>query len=199
MRVQDIAAAAEMSPGNLTYHFKNKDALMLAVIEYVQKSLSATALGYDLMSDAEVWIKIIQNYLDFQTRFRFFYRDTLAIIRHYPAARLFYRTHLKKIIHYNKNAIFLAVGRGFLKPEPHEGHYEIFAKNLWSVLNSWLTEREILDDEPLDYGKCVAALLEMHHPYFTEKGLEFYILAKQRLPAWSSQFKTQTELPTPNS
>lgn len=184
VRVQDIAAAAEISPGNLTYHYKTKNDLMLGVIEYVQQSLSETSKGYDLMGDAMIWISIIRNYLDFQTRFRFFYRDTLVIIKLYPEARSFYRSHLQKIIHYNKNAVFLAVGRGFMINEPHDGHYEVFAKNLWSVLNSWLTEREVLGESQLDYKKGVTALLEMHYPYFTKKGIEFYNNAKKHLPEW---------------
>lgn len=162
---------------------------MLAVIEYVQMSLSEMAIDYNMMTDAKIWVGIVQNYLRFQTRFRFFYRDTLVIIRHYPDARQLYHRHLQRLINHNKNAIFLAVGHGFIKPEPHDGHYEIVAKNTWSVLHSWLTECEIMNNQCLDYHKCGTALLEMHYPYFTDKGLEFYQMAKQQLPIWNDSWQ----------
>lgn len=184
VRVQDIAKAAEISPGNLTYHFKTKKDLMLAIYNYVQATLEESTINYDLMEDASIWVEIIRNYLRFQTRFRFFYRDTLEIIRLYPEARSFYRKHIEKIINYNKNALFLSVGKGFMIPEPRDGHYEIFARNTWAILNSWMTDREVLNETKEDYSKGVLALLEMHYPYFTEKGLVFYEEAKKQLPEW---------------
>ena len=80
--------------------------------------------------------------------------------------------------------MFLSVGKGYLKPEPHDGHYEILAKNNWDILNSWLAEREILGKAAIDIADGVRAILELHYPYFTEKGLVFYHKNMRELPNW---------------
>ena len=90
---------------------------------------------------------IIRNYIRFQIEHRFFYRDILDIIALVPNAKLLYEKQIERVVNFSKNGLYLGVGKGIVKPEPHEGHFHFFAKNAWAILNSWLTEREVLGDE----------------------------------------------------
>ena len=71
VRVQDIAIAANISPGNLTYHYKTKKDLMVAVLQYM-KTLQKDMFPYQSVIEAPTWIELVQTYLRFQIQFRFF-------------------------------------------------------------------------------------------------------------------------------
>ena len=75
----------------------------------------------------------------------------------------------------------MSIGKGIMKPEPHEGHYNYFAKNAWAVLNTWLTEREVLGEEHVHLNDAIKAMMEYHYPYLSEKGKEIYHEWKKNL------------------
>lgn len=181
VRVQDIAVAANISPGNLTYHYKTKKDLMVAVLHYM-KSLQKEMFPYQSVIEAPTWIELIQTYLRFQIQFRFFYRDILEISNLVPESKKQYRKQIESVIGFNKNGIFLSVDKGFMIPEPHEGHYQILATNSWAILNSWLTVREVLGKEVANIHRGINGVLELNYPYFTEKGKEFYHKIKAQIP-----------------
>ena len=182
VRVQDIAKTAGISPGNLTYHFKTKKDLTAALCLYMKEALAQLTYSHQILMKPTDWIELTKAYLNFQIQFRFFYRDTLEIIRLYPATRDFYKKQIQKIINFNKNALFLAVGRGYIISETFEGQYETLAKNVWAVLNSWLTQREILGQNTINIQDGIRALLDLHYPYFSEKGKAFYYTMLKELP-----------------
>ena len=181
VRVQDIAVTANISPGNLTYHYKTKKDLMVAVLKYM-KTVQKEMFPYQSVIEAQDWIVLVQTYLRFQIQFRFFYRDILEISNLVPESRIQYAKQIESVINFNKNGIYLSVGKGFMIPEPHEGHYQVLATNSWAILNSWLTVREVLGEEVANVKRGMNGLLELNYPYFTEKGKEFYHRIKQQIP-----------------
>jgi len=178
VRVQDIALASGISPGNLTYHYKTKKDLMVAVLKYM-KSLQKEMFPYQSVIEALNWIEVVQTYLRFQIQFRFFYRDILEISNLIPESKKQYQKQIESVINFNKNGIYLSVGKGFMIPEPHEGHYQVLATNSWAILNAWLTVREVLGEEVANVKRGMNGLLELNYPYFTDKGKEFYHRIKQ--------------------
>ena len=181
VRVQDIAIASGISPGNLTYHYKTKKDLMEAVLKYM-KSLQKEMFPYQSVIEAPNWIDLVQTYLRFQIQFRFFYRDILEISNLIPESKSQYQKQIESVINFNKNGIYLSVSKGFMIPEPHEGHYQVLATNSWAILNAWLTVREVLGEEVANVKRGMNGLLELNYPYFTEKGKEFYHNIKQQIP-----------------
>jgi len=181
VRVQDIAVTASISPGNLTYHYKTKKDLMIAVLRYM-KVVQKEMFPYQSVIEAQNWIELVQTYLRFQIQFRFFYRDILEISRLVPESRIQYQKQIASVINFNKNGIYLAVGKGFMIPESHEGHYQALATNSWAILNAWLTVREVLGEEVANVKRGMNGLLELNYPYFTDKGKEVYHRIKQQIP-----------------
>jgi len=86
VRVQDIAIATNISPGNLTYHYKTKKDLMVTVLDYM-KRLQKEMFPYQYVIEAPNWIELVQTYLRFQIQFRFFYRDILEISNLVPESK----------------------------------------------------------------------------------------------------------------
>lgn len=184
VRVKDIAETAGISPGNLTYHYKTKKELMDAVYNYMLSALKEMTIGDAIFLEAIDVLGIARTYLNYQIRFRFFYRDTLEIMRLQPEIKTAYQKQVQQIVNFNQNLIFLLVGKGYLIAEPHAGHYASLAKNAWAIQNSWMSEREILGNAPNDVEKGLHAGLDLFFPYFTEKGKLFYFDMRENLSEW---------------
>ena len=182
VRLQDIAKKAGISAGNLSYHYKLKKDLIEGVLDYMtqtSREMSNQNMAYVERND---YTAITKNYIGFQISHRFFYRDILEISNFVPAAKELFEKQMEQMINFAKNGMYLAIGKGFIKPEPHERHYHFFAKNLWAILNSWLIEREILGEEKVSMHQVMLAIWEAHYPYFTEKGKDVFEKLKKQLP-----------------
>jgi AcrR family transcriptional regulator len=81
----DIANALEMSPGNLYYHFKGKDAIIRALFDRFEDEMRVILRGSKggLASIEDNWVYIyilLEEIYDF----RFFYRDLAGLLARYP-------------------------------------------------------------------------------------------------------------------
>jgi AcrR family transcriptional regulator len=175
VRLEDIAVKTEISKGNLHYHFPTKKEILERVLDYLQKErvrLMQTSQD-DLTLDFNM-VNIVQRYLHFQFTYRFFYRDIFEIVKIIPEAKTIYEERTNRSDNFTKNFIYLSVGRGILKPEPHEGHYEIFSKFGSAILQAWVERRELLGAEKFPIQDVMESVLELIYPYLTEKGVEWY-------------------------
>lgn len=172
-RVQDIAEAVGISPGNLTYHYKTKSELMESVYRFMMKTLEEMAFGNRMFIQGAEGMDMARSYLNYQLKFRFFFLDTLEIIRTYPSIKALYKEQINQEISIIKNLNAFAFGKGFLKPEPYEGLYDSLATNTWRSLHFWLAEQAIRGQEP-NIDKGILTIFDLLYPYCTEKGVALY-------------------------
>ena len=182
VRLQDIAKKSGISPGNLSYHYSTKKDLMSAVLAMLQEATIEMRASNMHSLETEDYLGVVKNYLRFQIGHRFFYRDILDITSLVPEAKDVYEQLMNQVINFTKNGMYLALGKGLLKPEPHDGSFHFFAKNIWAILNSWLIEREVLGKEQVGMDEIMLAIWEYHYPYLTENGLVLYHDVKKRIP-----------------
>lgn len=182
VRLQDIAKHTGISPGNLSYHYSTKKDLMSAVLVMLQEAAVEMRAVNMHSLETEDYLGVVKNYLRFQIGHRFFYRDILDIINLVPKGKEVYEQLMNQVINFSKNGFYLAVGKGLLKPEPHNGSFHFFAKNVWGILNSWLIEREVLGAKKVGMDEIMVAIWEYHYPYLTEKGMLYYDKVKKQIP-----------------
>ncbi len=182
VRLQDIAKKSGISPGNLSYHYSTKKDLMSAVLAMLQEATIEMRASNMHSLETEDYLGVVKNYLRFQIGHRFFYRDILDITSLVPEAKDVYEQLMNQVINFTKNGMYLALGKGLLKPEPNDGSFHFFAKNIWAILNSWLIEREVLGKEQVGMDEIMLAIWEYHYPYLTENGLVLYHDVKKRIP-----------------
>lgn len=81
----DIANVLEISPGNLYYHFKGKDAIIHALFDEFEEEMMIILRGSHggIKSIQDIWVYI---YIVFEEiyDFRFFYRNLGALLARYP-------------------------------------------------------------------------------------------------------------------
>ncbi|MFK7906158.1 MAG: TetR/AcrR family transcriptional regulator [Chitinophagales bacterium] len=182
VRLQDTAKKAGISAGNLYYHYKSKRDLMEAVLRHITRELKATKNANMAFLKQDDYISLIKTYLRFQIQHRFFYRDILEIMNLVPEAKDVFNNQMQQVLTFSQNGIYLAIGKGIMLPELYAGHYELFAKNIWAIMQARLTEREVLGEEKSSLHNVIMAVLESHYPYFTDKGKVLFGELKSRLP-----------------
>jgi AcrR family transcriptional regulator len=182
VRVHDIAKYINISPGNLTYHFKTKKELMQGVFQEIKDSLKEMKKINQNHVENGNWGEVLRMYFHFQLKYRFFNRDILDIVNSMPSIKSDYQKQLKQIIGFSLNSLQVYVEKGYMKPEAHEGQYLALVQNGLSIMTSWLIHWEVLGDENIDITGGVHSVVELYYPYFTEKGLPIYYKNKSELP-----------------
>jgi len=127
VRIKEIADKLEISNGNLTYHYKTKQELMHSVYRYMIKTLEEMSIGNQLMNPTRKALDVVRGYLKYIIKFRFFYQDTLEIIRAYPELAKAHQQQVEQEKNIIKNLIYRAIGKGELKQEAFPGLYDSLA------------------------------------------------------------------------
>jgi len=77
-----IAAALGMSPGNLYYHFRNKEAIIRALFEQQFAHWDAIySLPNDRMPTLDDLQRLVDNTFPISWNYRFIYRELIALLR----------------------------------------------------------------------------------------------------------------------
>lgn len=168
--IRDIANELKISPGNVSYHYKKKEKLLDSVYRFMIKRLEEMAVGNQFMNPAKNHLHVAQGYLEHITEFRFFYQDTLEIIRSYPALAELHQQQVAQEKSIIRNLMFMSVGKGDLIMEPVEGVYESLAHSIWMTLHFWLTQQIIRGKANNNLEEGLITIANLLYPYATEKG-----------------------------
>lgn len=172
VRLQHISDASIISLGNITYHFRTKDDIILNLwnsIQQEQKVLMAEFIIMPLFADID---RYTSSLFELQLKYKFFYQDTLEIIRAYPSIAEIYRKH----IHWQEQQILSAfkfnIARGVFNNEISTDEYERLAR-LWVGLSEgWINRNMIVDDNQLSYPMFRNDLWLLLKGHMTSFGLE---------------------------
>ena len=181
VRLQDIAEYNNISPGNLTYHFKTKKDLMDYIIYYmIRKLVEIEATQRESLKQMSLY-NILRNNLVFLFNYRFFFRDILEIINLVPNAKSVFKDVNKLNEKFSIEYINISIKNGYMKKEAYDGQYKIFAKNNWAIVSSSLTTWEVLDDSKNKYRKIFDEIMGHFYPYLTKIGVDRYNNKKKEI------------------
>ena len=170
MRIKEIADELGISNGNLTYHYKTKQDLMHSVYRYMIKTLEEMSIGNQLMNPTRKSIDVVRGYLEYIVKFRFFYQDTLEIIRAYPELAKSHQQQVEQEQTIIKNLIYRSVGKGELQQEAFSGLSNSLAHSIWMTLHFWLTQQAIRGEIGNNLEQGLLIIANLLYPYATEEG-----------------------------
>lgn len=169
-----IAAACQISPGNLYYHFRNKEEIIRAIFAEMTRvgveeyraindnRPSEAAAAVTAMLDTFIMVQ------RFNWRYRFFKRELTALLQNDPElAATFAEVH-RGHRHMVRTAIQRSIAEGFMI-EMSDNTLELFVEQLWLIILFWLNYLEVggedVTDATLERGNAV--LFTAIQPYLT--------------------------------
>jgi AcrR family transcriptional regulator len=171
VKLVDITIALDISLGNLTYYYKTKKDLIAAILDFMVEDRKNLLIEEELLLNQGKWKEMIQNYLMFQLKYGFFYRDILDLDLLNEGVKTLYKIEVNKVIDFNRNSIHFALAKDYIKPEPKEGIYDGIAETIWSIYQAWFIKRAIFGEDKVGLDEAFIAITNLFYPYLTEKGL----------------------------
>jgi AcrR family transcriptional regulator len=138
-----IAAGIGISPGNLYYHFANKEEIVLCLYEELEHDLSAilTPPSGRLGAFDEV-LSYLERLFAHLWKYRYFYRDLNLLIDTVPGLQDRYRL-LAERMQANSRAIFVSmVASGCMRAS--EEQINLMTTNAWILVTHWLPYRQVM-------------------------------------------------------
>lgn len=171
IRLQHIADEAFVSIGNMTYHYRNKEAIVQAVWEQLvqkQRNLLAEFRIVPLFEDIE---RLLQSTFELQQQYLFFYIDTLEVMRAYPEIAAAHQQHIAWQVLQMESAIRFNQSRGAFIPTQWEAQENSLANQFWMVTDLWLNRQSVLKAATDDYPAFRFMLWALFRPFFTDMGI----------------------------
>lgn len=140
-----IAAAMGISPGNLYYHFRSRENIILAILDMMDRcgfeaiQRIEREAAPESLEGLEKKFRVIQ---EINWQFRFFKRELPSLIMNDPALRKQFRQSHDTILRMLKNSLRRGAEAGFLKKMDTE-EMHLLAHELWLVILFWLNYLEI--------------------------------------------------------
>lgn len=175
-----IAAELGISHGNLDYHYKTKEDIVLAIYEKMRKEMSesygARKVGTSSLEHFHILLLQLE---EFQYKYRFFNLDVLEVSRSYPTVnQIIQETFVKR----RKQTLDLfreAILDGYLKPlEAVE--LERLEHIIRMIITFWLSQREIMAAYNFsEKGEMIRTIYTLILPYLTSSGIKEQNRAKE--------------------
>lgn len=138
VRLQHIADLANLSIGNLAYHFATKKALLDKIYEQLVEKQVELLNELSIVPLFESLDRHWDNVFETQTKFAFFYQDTLEILRFDDQIAKKYREHINWEKDQYQRIIQFNMSRGAFEVLGNEEEIRRKSDLIWLMENSWL-------------------------------------------------------------
>lgn len=147
-----IATAVGISPGNLYYHFRNKEDILGAIYDQMDavgfgdyQAIIAESPAGSLEAMERTFLMIQR----FNWRYRFFKRELTALILQHPQLRERHiRTH-RALLKLVRHSIDSSIDLGLIRPMD-ETERQLFTDEIWLLTLFWLNYLEVGGEEVTD-------------------------------------------------
>lgn len=164
-----IAEAAGISPGNLYYHYRNKEEIIRAIFE---RQFAALDVAFELPTDRLPTLEDIQSFVrvnfEIMSAYTFIYREMIALLRQDEVLRSRYIA-IRARGYEGFQAIIAAYAQSGLLTIPIDDHtITQLADICWLISEFWLSSLDI-SEQPINdsqFQRGVDLMMLVLKPYF---------------------------------
>ena len=144
-----IAQAAGISPGNLYYHFRNKEDIIRAILQrmYIEGKEEYSRIrelrGPATLEGMEESFAMIQR---FNMRFRFLKRELTALVMDDTELRELFKKVNKSHLDMIRQSVDISIEQGYIRSLDTRTR-DLFAEQIWIVVLFWLNYLELGGEE----------------------------------------------------
>ena len=167
-----IAKEMGISPGNLYYHFKNKEEIILALFQADRKIYTADWDNSDI-PPLKRFLKIIHDVVLMWQDCRFFKKEMLVLISHDPTLKNDYKEFTQVIAKKAETLLQDLAAFGLIDVQKATPAFESLLTVSTLIANHWLTNLE-MEDMPLtieNLQKGADLILFVWQPYLTDEAI----------------------------
>jgi AcrR family transcriptional regulator len=179
-----IAEEAGISPGNLYYHFRNKEEIIRAIFGRMIDSWEEMAvLPRDRTPALTDLQRVLQETFSVLWEYRFFYREFVALMRRDPELGRSYREVRERGLA-NTGALLEHFVEGGVLREPEDlTAVPKLAKIFWLIAEFWLPFVEMGEERvgPERLQEGVDVMMQVLKPYLTEEALAEFGSGRQEV------------------
>lgn len=132
-----IAGHLGMSPGNLYYHFRNKQMIVAELFSQFEQDMSEF---FVIRSDGSVTIEdkaaYLERLLQILWRYRFLHQDLEHLLNADPALARRYQAFSMNCLKNTRDLYQAFIEAGILQMDPRQ--LDALAVNAWVIANSWI-------------------------------------------------------------
>ena len=169
VRLQHIADEAFMSIGNMAYHYKNKEAIVIAIHEHLELEQKALMAEMNVVPLFDYVDQYFRKSFDLQRKYSFFFTDMLEVFRAYgPIAEVhsnlinWQKRQFRLMLEFNQN-------RGAFMHSTYDDQLDKLVDQLWMVSYMYHTYCLISAGKP-DLEDYCSQIWAVFIPLFTERG-----------------------------
>lgn len=165
-----IAEAAGISPGNLYYHFRNKEEIILEAYERALRAYDAAwANAGAAPPSPQAILALLEDTFGAQWEFRFLQREMSWLVRANEPLRVRYRDVMFRRLSYYRSLIAAWMAAGICRPLPDERLDDLILAS-WVVGEQWLAYLEAMgqatDEKAVRRGGRL--ILEVFRPHLVD-------------------------------
>ncbi|MES2646249.1 MAG: TetR/AcrR family transcriptional regulator [Bacteroidota bacterium] len=173
VRLQQIADEADISVGNLAYHFKNKEAIVCAIYDTAFNEFNQLLDGEIKTQSLEDFDKSIKSLYKFNNQYNFCFINVWEISRNYPQLQEQWETINNNLLSIINKRLQVYQELGIIKSETYKGSYKILSQQLLMNILTWIPFQMLCGKTASlqSFRKNSWSLLV---PHFSQKGLSEY-------------------------
>ena len=172
----EISQALKISYGNLTYHYKKKDDIVLALYSQMQQELNiAINRLVQCIFEETFYLKLVNEIFEIIWDYRFIYLNINSLMNQFEFIAESEKSYSATRIKILNRAKKYLIQEGYLKPEANN-NYESLIQNLNMILYGWITDAKLFyeGDEAKKIEVYVSLFYNVALTHITEKGRKRY-------------------------
>jgi AcrR family transcriptional regulator len=163
----DIADGAKISPGNLYYHFKNKEEIVRTIFWKMDLFSQFKWAERGPLNPKEGMVDFMRFFFGELDKYRFFFAEFAILLREDEILKKLWTLRYEQLFGAMRETALLWVGAGILKPFSSRAEVDAFIENFWILANFSGVHLQNRKHSKMDSTEL---LINYLYPYHTAKG-----------------------------